>query len=166
MKHSQRDPRFSGYNLFTEEFFKQHVRKQKAKGKVNGKKAIGADQRTHYVLSLQMRESWKRLSSTEKGEYTKRAQQLRAPGKVDKYIVPFLTTKNFRDSCGVHVVSWLQMWDGKEQEDGYTIPYYSKDEIREMKIGLLWWLANHQKNTQRHKVLSMIEDSQKRKMSR
>ena len=91
MTHSQRDPRFSGYNLYAEEFFKQHVQKQKAKGKGKGKKAIGADQRTYNDLSLQMRESWKKLSSTEKGEYTKRAQQLRGPSKVEKYIVPFLT---------------------------------------------------------------------------
>ncbi|KAI9081350.1 hypothetical protein K1719_036691 [Acacia pycnantha] len=44
------------------------------------------------------------------------------------------------DSCGVHVVSWLQMWDATEQEDGYTMPFYSMDEIRELKIGMLWWL--------------------------
>ncbi|KAI9089371.1 hypothetical protein K1719_029650 [Acacia pycnantha] len=35
------------------------------------------------------------------------------------------------DSCGVHVISWLQMWDATEQEDGYTMPSYSMDEIQE-----------------------------------
>ncbi|KAI9128711.1 hypothetical protein K1719_000194 [Acacia pycnantha] len=44
------------------------------------------------------------------------------------------------DSCGVHVISWLQMWDATEQEDGYTMPSYSMDEIQELKIGMLWWL--------------------------
>ncbi|KAI9082741.1 hypothetical protein K1719_035315 [Acacia pycnantha] len=48
------------------------------------------------------------------------------------------------DSCGVHVVSWLQMWDATEQEDGYTMPFYSMDDIRELKIGMLWWLISQQ----------------------
>ncbi|KAK4284107.1 hypothetical protein QN277_000980 [Acacia crassicarpa] len=93
MKASPRDPRFSRYNLFTKELFKQHderpMEKQKQKGK--GKNTNGGEKFFSEDLSIDMIEAWKKLSEKEKGEYTKQAQQLSAPTKAKKYLVLFLT---------------------------------------------------------------------------
>lgn len=81
----KRGPTFSGYKLFTEEFFlhKNDKKKQKDKGK-------------------QLKEAWNQLSDKERAEFSARAEQLRAPGKGKTYVVPFLTRsapKQFMAVC-------------------------------------------------------------------
>ncbi|XP_028780789.1 uncharacterized protein LOC114737057 [Neltuma alba] len=61
------------------------------------------------------------------------------------------------DSCGVHVLSWLQTWDGTEYgDDGYTMPKYSPEEIHDLKVGCLWWLVTHRNNLHGDEVLSLL----------
>ncbi|XP_028755568.1 uncharacterized protein LOC114714944 [Neltuma alba] len=62
-----------------------------------------------------------------------------------------------KDSCGVHVLSWLQTWDGTEYgDDGYIMPKYSPEEIHDLKVGCLWWLVTHRNNLHGNEVLSLL----------
>ncbi|XP_028791761.1 uncharacterized protein LOC114747576 [Neltuma alba] len=75
--------------------------------------------------------------------------------------------QNDTDSCGVHVLSWLQEWDGTARDAaGYTMPRYSNDELQELKVGCLWWLVTHPHNEHRDEVMSMLSDYNKSKRRR
>ncbi|XP_028763103.1 uncharacterized protein LOC114721456 [Neltuma alba] len=75
--------------------------------------------------------------------------------------------QNETDSCGVHVLSWLQEWDGTARDAaGYTMPRYSNDELQELKVGCLWWLVTHPHNEHRDEVMSLLSDYNKSKRRR
>ncbi|XP_028758838.1 uncharacterized protein LOC114717808 [Neltuma alba] len=75
--------------------------------------------------------------------------------------------QNDTDSCGVHVISWLQEWDGTVRDDaGYTMPRYSNDELQDLKVGCLWWLVTHPSNEHGSEVMSMLSDYNKTKKRR
>ncbi|KAK4269424.1 hypothetical protein QN277_022582 [Acacia crassicarpa] len=66
-------------------------------------------------------------------------------------------------SCGLHVISWLQQWDGSEHEaNGCIMPHYTDEDLRELKVGFLWWLVNHPRNNHCQKVKALMEDYHKR----
>lgn len=85
----QRAPTFSGYNLFTEEFFIEEGDKNKEKHK--GKHKEKGKAKSFKDVNLEVRQAWNKLSEKKKEEYSKRAEKLRAPGPGKGYVVPFLT---------------------------------------------------------------------------
>ena len=68
-----------------------------------------------------------------------------------------------RDSCGVHLLSWLQSWDASEHDEGYTMPRYSSADMRSIKVECLWWLIAHHNNKNRQIALSIVEDKMSKK---
>ncbi|KAK4281527.1 hypothetical protein QN277_013007 [Acacia crassicarpa] len=68
------------------------------------------------------------------------------------------------NSCGVHVLSWLQGWDGSPKDnEGYTITKLSPDQLRLIKVECLWWLVTHDQNIHKQKVLSQLSENQQPK---
>ncbi|XP_028776469.1 uncharacterized protein LOC114733222 [Neltuma alba] len=75
--------------------------------------------------------------------------------------------QNDTDLCGVHVISWLQEWDGTVRDNaGYTMPRYSNDELQELNVGYLWWLVTYPNNEHGGQVMSMLSDYNKTKKRR
>ncbi|XP_028771718.1 uncharacterized protein LOC114728933 [Neltuma alba] len=85
-KDAQRSSNFSGYALFTEEFYKKSSKKYKSLEAGNA----------------QVRKAWDKLSEQQREEYCERAKAQRPPTKSKKYIVPFYTRcapKQFMQVC-------------------------------------------------------------------